>query len=253
MRIKGTVNHGGLFGSRKTDFRGVRVGLLLVTHYLLRSRWSATCQCGETIVVKADKISAKSVYSCGCIQRRRYFRRRPRLLYKRERHALASAINRCHNPDASDFYRYGGRGITVCDRWRYGEDGMTGEECFLTDMGRRPSKHHSLDRRDNDGPYDPSNCRWATLTEQNRNRRDNVFVVWQGQRMILKDGLAAINCHHCKYHNLRKALRDVGLDPTPQQVFDLLPRGPFRNNLNWVSRPVQDRLYQYALLGRLAG
>jgi hypothetical protein len=74
--------------------------------------------------------------------------------------------NRCYNPDATGYDNYGGRGIRMCDRW------MQSFEAFASDMGVRPSIHHSIDRfPDNDGNYEPGNCRWATNEDQNRNRR----------------------------------------------------------------------------------
>lgn len=78
----------------------------------------------------------------------------------------ASMVNRCTNPKTPNFANYGGRGITVCDRWRLSF------VAFLADMGERPSLEHSLDRwPNNDGNYKPGNCRWATQSEQCRNRR----------------------------------------------------------------------------------
>jgi hypothetical protein len=78
--------------------------------------------------------------------------------------AWAAMLSRCHNPANPRYDDYGGRGITVCDRWR------ADFAAFLADVGRRPSPAHSLDRIDNDRGYEPGNCRWATAYVQARNR-----------------------------------------------------------------------------------
>jgi hypothetical protein len=78
---------------------------------------------------------------------------------------------RCLNERHHSYPSYGGRGIKICDRWLYGEHNRNGFECFVGDIGARPSSQHSIDRRDNDGHYEPNNCRWATKQEQVRNRR----------------------------------------------------------------------------------
>lgn len=89
--------------------------------------------------------------------------------------------SRCKNPKDRKYPSYGGRGITVCDQWR------SSFAAFLADMGLRPSPQHSIEREDNDGPYSPANCRWATKDEQNRNKRSNRYFVIAGKCLCLVD------------------------------------------------------------------
>ena len=81
---------------------------------------------------------------------------------------------RCSNPKAPHYERYGGRGIRVCKRWSVFMN-------FFKDMGRRPSPNHSIDRIDNDGDYTPSNCRWLLQPQQMRNRANSVKITWRGR------------------------------------------------------------------------
>lgn len=87
--------------------------------------------------------------------------------------------NRCLSPKNRAYHRYGGRGITICERWR------NDYQLFLADMGARPSKRHSLDRINNDGPYSPENCAWRRYEEQNRNRTNTVIINWRGRDVSL--------------------------------------------------------------------
>lgn len=138
-------------------------------------RWLCRCDCGNVISVDGTSLRNGHTTSCRC-------RRGAALLKRNTRHALTGRpeyrawrhiIGRCLNPSDAAFDRYGGRGIRVCDRWRDFAN-------FHADMGERPSPKHSIDRIDNDGPYCPENCRWATITEQNRNTRANVLITHDG-------------------------------------------------------------------------
>lgn len=96
-----------------------------------------------------------------------------------EHKAWRQMQTRCYAPNNPAFENYGARGIKVCDRWRNGDGNRGGFQCFFADMGLRPSPKHSLDRwPNNDGDYEPSNCRWATREQQNRNtRRARIWIV----------------------------------------------------------------------------
>lgn len=95
--------------------------------------------------------------------------------------AWLAMIDRCTNPKCVGFKRYGGRGITICERWR------RDFAAFFADVGPRPAPKHSLDRKDNNGNYEPGNVRWATRTEQNRNKRTNHWIEYDGRRMLITD------------------------------------------------------------------
>jgi hypothetical protein len=89
--------------------------------------------------------------------------------------------HRCYNPNHKHFKYYGERGVKVCNRWKNSFSN------FLEDMGRRPSPKHSIDRINNNGYYAPDNCRWATRSEQGRNKRNNVWLEYEDIKMIKKD------------------------------------------------------------------
>ena len=92
----------------------------------------------------------------------------------REYETWVSMRDRCRNPNNKRYENYGGRGIRICKRW----DDFAN---FLADMGERPSPQHSLDRINNDGSYRPSNCRWATRSQQRRNRRSKQMMEQAGR------------------------------------------------------------------------
>lgn len=107
-------------------------------------------------------------------------------------------IQRCTNPNNAGFPGYGGRGIRVCERWHSFEN-------FLADMGPRPSPRHSIDRVDNDGDYEPSNCRWATVREQARNNRRNRWLTFDGETRLITEwadrlGIGYMTIHYRLTH-----------------------------------------------------
>lgn len=101
------------------------------------------------------------------------------LKFKREYISWAAAKGRCFNPKNSRYYSYGGRGIGMCKKW------VESFDSFLKDMGPKPTSKHSLDRINNNGNYEPKNCRWATPEEQSSNRRSNVKINLYGREMTM--------------------------------------------------------------------
>jgi hypothetical protein len=124
--------------------------------------------------------------------------------------------DRCYNPKNKQYKDWGGRGIKICDRWRDDENGF---QNFLSDVGPRPSELHTIDRYpNNDGDYEPGNVRW-TEDEQNRNKRTNVWVEYNGDKKLLCDWLRHF---HVRYGYVRFRL-DKG--QTYQQIFGGLKNG----------------------------
>lgn len=93
--------------------------------------------------------------------------------------AWQQAKSRCYSKTCPDYHRYGGRGIKMCDKWR------NSFASFIQDMGFKPTNKHSLDRINNNGDYEPGNCRWATKKEQQNNLRVNVLIDYNGQKKNL--------------------------------------------------------------------
>jgi hypothetical protein len=136
-------------------------------------QWECECDCGAAVVLSTNSLRTGHTTSCGCWNRERsaqQVRERSRThgyASRSDRSPVysvwATMIQRCTNPNASSWQWYGARGISVCDRWRFFEN-------FLEDLGEPPTGT-SIERVNNDGNYEPSNCRWATSTEQAANKR----------------------------------------------------------------------------------
>lgn len=150
-----------------------------------RAFYPCRCDCGTERVACGDDLRRGQTQSCGCLSRENTRNRAAHGAARdsgrtREYRAWVSMRQRCQNPDNAAFPDYGGRGITVCNRW-------TDFANFLADMGHRPSPRHSIDRIDNDGNYEPENCRWATQIEQANNKRDTRKYLYEGQMLPITE------------------------------------------------------------------
>lgn len=166
-----------VLGPRK-EIAGLRSGRLVARTYIGSGKWLCLCDCSNTHIVKTASLINGHAKSCGCL--------RKAMVVERNRqsatHGMSKSptyvvwrgmVARCSATSTIPTYQaYRERGITVCDRWM----SFSG---FLSDMGVRPDGT-TLDRIDNDGNYEPGNCRWATPTQQQGNKRNNRLLTYQG-------------------------------------------------------------------------
>jgi len=141
------------------------------------------CNCGNKFEAKMYYVKQGDTSSCGCLHKIKikYLRFKHGQSYREEYKIWRAMINRCYKKNNTAYSDYGGRGITVCDRW------LNSFESFYADMGKRPSKEYSIERKNVNGNYDTSNCKWATTKEQSRNKRNNVVLTLDGESMCLMD------------------------------------------------------------------
>lgn len=208
--------------SELIDLTGKKFGLLEVVRQLptritpnktKQTMWECRCDCGEVVSVRAGDLrrrDGKAIRACHSCANTVHGHTAPgwqSITYQ----AWRSMIGRCAR--CIDYLE---KGITVCDRWR------TSFAHFLSDLGERPGREYTLDRMNNDGHYEPGNCRWATKTEQARNTKANVWIEIGERRMLLTDWLTEVGMTSgTYYHRISRGLSPAeviqGKKPPPYQ------------------------------------
>ena len=192
--------------SKNKDLAGERMGRLVVikltrrekrdaTHY--RSYWECKCDCGTVKEISQDSLSGGHSNSCGCLKRELCSERM--ITHGKtgspEFKIWSGIKKRCFQKSSSGFHKYGARGITMCDRWR---DSF---ENFLADMGEKKNGM-TIERIDNNGNYEPSNCRWATALEQGQNKRNTIRIDHDGKSYSLRFFAGIFGVDYKRLHEL---------------------------------------------------
>ena len=164
-----------------TDYSGQVFGRLTAIRRVPRDkerpgvRWLFRCSCGEEVVHRISKVLTGNTSSCGCLKKTQGS-------YSQTKHAhwrrWLGMVERCHLPSNDKFHLYGARGIKVCERWRSFPN-------FIEDMESSYFDGATIERVNNDGDYEPSNCKWADSKEQGRNKRNNMIIEHNGERLTL--------------------------------------------------------------------
>lgn len=173
------MKKGSIHPSRM-DYTGQKSSMLTVIGFAYykgkHSYWTCQCECGVVKVIAATHLHGHTK-SCGCRPNKRGYKHGGS--HSPEWAVWKSMRQRCENPKAISYPDYGGRGIQVCARWKKFAN-------FLADMGKRPvgPVRLTLERNDNDGNYEPTNCRWATYAEQSMNKRPVQLTRWELKRDV---------------------------------------------------------------------
>lgn len=189
--------------NKRIDMAGQRFGRLTVQSYAGNQRWRCVCDCGTTKVVSRSNLISNQIMSCGCLFKDVLVQRNTShgMSLSPEYKSWSQAKSRCFLKTNKDYHLYGGRGVTMCERWLEFAK-------FYEDMGERP-KNTSLDRKDNNGNYEPDNCRWATKQEQANNRNTTTHLTAFGETKPFVQWLLDTRCV-VSYTTLSQRVRVYG-------------------------------------------
>ena len=169
----------------RKDFTGQRIGMFTVTSLAYikdnRSYWNLICDCGTNKILKIKKVNEKKDISCGCVGRTKMGPKTHGMSDHPVHAVWSSMLDRCRLPTHQAWRNYGARGITVCESWQ------ESFENFWSDMGNDYEYGLSLDRKDVNGNYNKENCRWITMKEQGRNKRNNKVIDTPWGRMCVSE------------------------------------------------------------------
>lgn len=217
----------------RIDRAGQRYGRLTAIAFYDRdikgeAYWVALCDCGRVTVVRGSHLGSGNVQSCGCFcSESSSMRARTHGMSDRQGYeSWAGMKRRCLNSKSKAYPLYGGRGITICDRW------VNSLETFLKDMGPCP-EGYTLERKNNDGNYEPNNCVWGTRTAQANNRRSSRFLTLNGKTMTVSEWSVETGIHHSAIHLRLKRGWSV-----EEALMTPLKKGPWKS---WRGRLIVNR------------
>lgn len=213
---------------RLEDLTGKKFGRLTVMEFYDhdkygRLRWVCNCDCGNTSIVTGTELRNGRILSCGCL-------RKERIVEAKRTHGMSNSPiypeycnmkKRCYDENTHNYKWYGGRGITVCDRW------LNDIHNFYDDVSKLPhfrEEGYTLDRIDNDGNYEPNNVKWSTHAEQANNRRSNLLYEYAGKMRSLTE---ISDITGIPYKVLHKRIRIFKWDP--EKAFNTTVRKVSKN------------------------
>lgn len=203
------------------DLKGQKFDLLTVVEFSHRESsngryryyWKCKCECGKEVIRRADGLKDKGVKSCGCYREKILKQHNFKINNPRKSHGMTNTRlykiyskikERCYYEKYPEYYLYGGRGIRMCDEWK--EDFMN---FYNWSMSHGYKDDLSIDRKDFNGNYDPSNCRWADNITQANNKRNNIKLTYNGETHTLPEWARKLNLPYSTLADRRKKGKSV--------------------------------------------